>query len=400
MENKNIKIIVLIVAAVLIFAGMYLFAAHQIGRKASVNEADQSKPNGARLLSQNGNELKLKLIFNNENIKSAAGVRYAVLLYKTDEKGNALGESPMDVKAYADNVILGRDNKKYIEKDVIYMAPRYLKGKYKVDIDYLDEAGGRIGSYVAGDVDLSGGDNNFLEILPETCFLQVEGNENSLILTQGIDVKKEENLLITCSVKNSSNEEIAATPSFENFYRNYRLNEKVDQEKTSFGPVLFKAGEVKNVSLPITKALKPQAYDAALYLADASNKQISNKAYAHYIIVGEGATIQNVTLDNNNYAPGGVANITVYYSGSSDDFDFSRFGGTKNMNLTMDIDIADSGNASCISGKKNFNLDVKEISVNKSISVTNDCRNPSVTVAIRGNDGQILDTRTFLRSIR
>jgi len=398
MENKNIKIVILIIVAVVLFIFGYLFMAHRISQRASINEADQAKPNGAKLLSQNGNEFKLGLIFNNENIKNAAGVRYAVLLYKADEKGDTLGESPMDVKTYADNVILGRDSKKYIEKDITYIAPKYLKGKYKLDVDYVDEAGGRIGSFVAGDVDLVGGNDNFLEILPETCFLQIGNDSNQSFLTQGVDVKEEEDLLITCSIKNPSSSKIMAAPNFDNFYRNYRLGELRDQARSSFGTIPFEAGEIKNISLPITKALQPQAYDAALYLVDTSGRQISNKAYAHYIIAGESATVQSVTLDNNSYASGGTAKITVSYSGSSDDFDFSRFGGTKNGNLTMDIDIMDNSNASCISGKKNFNLNVKDISIEESISVTSECHNPSIVVAIRGNDGRILDQRTFLRS--
>ncbi len=400
MQNKNIKTVLLVIFAIGAFVAVTFFYMQEKKESSLTNE--RAMQNSVTVVSQENNVFTLNLTFDNDT-QERSMLKYTVLLYRSDEKGEIVGESPLDVKYYADKISLGESKDKLIKKDISYSAPQYLDGEYILVVEYVNESGRQIKSSIVDKITLHAKNTDFLEIFPDTCILQIEGEKGEKMYThsQGVDVKIEENLILTCTVTNHFDKEITVNPNFENYFRNFTLGEIREQYKVTFGKIAFAPNQTKNISLPITKALLPQAYDAAFFFTDDSQKQLSNRIYSHYVIVGESATIHDVTLDKNHYSSGEIAKTNIYVSGSADGFEFSRHGGTKNKMLNLEIDIRDINNQSCLNEKKTLNLDVtKTTNQEVSIEVGKDCQKPFILVLLRGTNDEVLDARSFLQIIK
>ncbi|MFA5986866.1 MAG: hypothetical protein WC819_05985 [Parcubacteria group bacterium] len=400
MENTKIKMIAIGTLAIVAFFATYFFIAHKNNKE---NIANQFKPNGVSLISQNNNEFTLNLVFNGGDKPGISSIRYVALLYKVSDNGEIMGDSPMDTKSYDDHIIIGKNDGKSITKNISYVAPDYLDGKYVLVVNYLAESGNQIDSFIVGNVNLQSQNTGFLEILPDTCFLQVEGEDPNINHAngQGVDIKRDENIIVTCTVKNHFDKEVTTNVKFKNFFITHELNESVEQEGLTFSTVSFDADVTKNISLSIAKALVPQAYDVGLYLTDTSGTQISNMAYFHYVIAGESARILNATLDSDHYAQNTPITATISYGGSADNFDGARLGGTKNEKLTAEIDVRNQAGQSCLAEEKITDLSTEKIvDTNIVMNATRECANPFIVATIRGKDGVVLDTRTFLRDTK
>jgi hypothetical protein len=396
------KLIALISVILIIIIGAFSFLIYS-GSKKEKSEIAVKKPinaNSATLISQENNVFKIKLDFKGDDKAPKSIVRYYVSLYRANDSKEMLPTSPIDIAKYDDIVVLGSGDAGD-EREVQYSAPDYLKGKYGIVVDYVNEIGVNKGSMALGVFDLNGSYADFLEILPETCSLHIAGEaENkSYTIVQGVDVKSNEDLIATCSIRNHFWKDITTVPKVVNFRRkNFYPEDAVEQEKKTIEPVTFGANEIKQISFSIPKALNPQAYDAALYFFDDHKNRISTKTFFHYVLAGESANINAVALDKRNYASGDSANASLSYFGSADGFSDSRLGGTKNGKMTFELDLMNDKEESCLSEKRFFNTDPSDGKDERSfvLDVKKECKDASVKVIIRGEGGNILEKGIFL----
>ncbi len=237
------------------------------------------------------------------------------------------------------------------------------------------------------------------ELLTETCSLSVSGEKNSKYnLSQGVDIASDENLTLNCSAVNSSSKAVTATPTFETHYRTI-YGEIVPHTEVKNSPILFKAQEKKIVSILLPKALFPQAYDVKVLLNTGETN--SNPIIVHYVIQGASATIQNFSLDANQYNKGDTANISILLSPSADSFPQNRAKsmGTLLSGATMSINISNDKGQSCV---KKIEQDVsdsfdKQILIPAKINTT--CNNYTANVLLKDANGNTLDEKSLVFAV-
>jgi hypothetical protein len=348
----------------------------------------------AQITSQNENKLEIRFDLSNRE-KNQPGVRYAVQLLK-EEKVNEeqINQTLVDEKIY-DEVISLSENQTLV-KSIEYIAPKYLKGDFKLWLIAKNENGMMLALANPGEITLNG-DNQYIEIKSDSCYMRVEGEsgDKKYNLTQGLDVTKDEKIIAVCDVLNHFNEEITFTPKIETHWRS-TFGELVEDSGEVQPSFTIKSQEQKEISITLPKAKDPQAYDAVLKLT-TEEKEISNSAAFHYVLSGNSATIQNLTLDKNYYQKGETAVASFFWSPSADGFPESRLGGTENEKSFLNITIKNNQNQNCIEPfKKEL---TNEPIINYDLNIQNDCLDPSITASIQDPSGNVLDEKVFsLRS--
>ena len=339
----------------------------------------------AKIVSQQRNVFTVSFDLSNRE-GAQPGVRYAVQMVGSD------GHTVVDEKIYPEVVNLDRHTD-YLKK-IDYTAPSYLAGKYRLMLVSRNENGLPLARAFAGEVVLTG-DNQYLEILAPTCFLQVAGEKSNAkyTLDQGVDIAPSETLNLTCAIENHSKYDLVLKSSFATFYRT-TFGKQVEDNKQAQESVGIKAGEKKIFTAPLPKALAPQAYDVKLSLSNEQNVA-SNFLAVHYVLRGEGATIQNLVLDNTVYQKGNLAKATIFWSGSADNFPNSRAGranSTEGMMATVRI-VDEKGNA-CGNDSK-VKIDSLHPKQTIPFAVTRTCITPKVTVTLSNSAGAVLASSSF-----
>ncbi|HLN19282.1 MAG TPA: hypothetical protein VK255_03890, partial [Patescibacteria group bacterium] len=269
----------------------------------------------ASIVSQDAGKFKIGFnLANRDGIQP--DVRYGITLI--EQKGK--DQFVIDQKVYDEVLNLGP--KQILHKEIEYQAPKYLSGKYILLLEARNSDGLVFAMLPAGEVTLTG-DGQYVNLSQEDCYLTIDGDKNGAKynLRQGVDVAKEENIIINCEAQNNFSKDISATPYFQTYYRS-QFGKMTD--KASGTAIKFSQKQKSKVAISLVKAKDPQAYDAEMYLKDASGNQISNSVYLHYVLRGASATIQNIVLDKDSYKAGEVAKLSFNWSGSADSFPGSR----------------------------------------------------------------------------
>lgn len=343
----------------------------------------------AKIISQEKNTIGISFDINNRE-KVQPDFRYGVQLILLEEGGRV---SPVvDQKNYTEVIDLAENET--IHKTISYVAPEYLKGKYRVKIFGENSKGLDLAMNLAGEVTLEGNEQ-YVEIVSDSCYLTVEEDQTGYKygLSDGVDVLKEENLRATCEVFNHFDRSLTLKPKFETHYRS--LSGEIvpvsdgDQSTLSIG-----SREKKSFSFFIPKAQKPQAYDIALTFPDDNGQLISNQVVFHYVLRGIGATIQNLRLDKDYYQKNEVAKASFFWSASADSFYGSRLGASELKKIKLDILIKNNLGEDCnkIFTKDIDNNDNKLRPVELDIPIIRDCANPQILVDIKDEGGNVLDS--------
>ena len=336
----------------------------------------------AALANQASNgELTIAFELNNrEGIQS--NIKYAVNLIQQTENKSIL----MDQKVYDEKITLGQEETK--EKKITYTPPYFLNGTYKLMVEARNSDGLILGMADAGDVLLSGSGES-VTIFQDTCYITVEGEDKHYTLTQGVDIKPEENIYLNCQIENNTKADTVVTPNFITYYRT-TFGKQLDQQVAE--PVSLKKGEKTFKKFLIPKQTTSQAYDAVFSLQDESSNPISEKVTAHYVIAGQSASIHNVQFDKSSYEKNEIAKLSFYYSGSANNFPNSRLGQTEDK-LSVEINITDQKNKACVN---TFTQQLGEESFQKlDIKMDNTCQSPKADVTIKDKDGKILAQSQF-----
>lgn len=232
-----------------------------------------------------------------------------------------------------------------------------------------------------------------VQILPQTCYLQVEGEKGNAkySLNQGVDVKSNENLVINCKTINTRKEDITATPKYETHLRS-TYGDVVSQTGGDMTPILFKSNIETPITLTLPKASNSQAYNVNLGLVDGSEE--SNMVSAHYVLVGSSATIQNLSFNKDYYTKGETATISLMYTPSADNFPGSRYQSEKQSALTTNIKFTNGKGKTCAKDV-NQKIEVYSPKLDIPVSITSNCFNPKVLVTLSDESGKVLDQKDF-----
>ncbi|TAK95533.1 hypothetical protein EPO05_04055 [Patescibacteria group bacterium] len=338
-----------------------------------------------KVVSQEGNRLKISFGMAN-GVGAQPQIHYSIQLTKMDKDGHRF---VIDEQVSDEIFDIGPGEE--VKREAVYSAPDFLTGKYQIWIAAKNNNNLNLGFSTAGDITLSGS-GKYLEVVPETCFLTVGGDAGQKYsLVYGVDVEKTEQLFLNCLVRSHLDQEISATPSFNNFWRN-SAGKKVGSQKLD--PVTFRPDVDTEIKLLIPKADRPQAYDAVLSLLNEKQLPISNGVTMHYVLRGASATIQNILFDKDYYAEGDTARISFFWTPAA-----SAFQGSRKNNAADQVE-AQLSIVVLSNGQKCGEIDTKSITKNEQnlkidIPIVQDCLNPEARVSIKDQRGETLDEGVF-----
>lgn len=336
---------------------------------AQVNVGD------AKIVSQKGNVLNISFnITNRDGVQS--GVRYGVKLIQKTTKSQIL----VDEYIYPEVLSIGANST--IEKNITYTAPANLDGAYTALVLVKNYSGLPLGTGFLGEIKLVSSVDT-VKILPETCSTSTSADKNvsSTPINRGISVSPKENILLTCTVINNSKESVSSVPLYETHYRSL-YGDIAEHQGGDSTPILFKAGEKKSVSLTLPKATIPQFY--SVKVSFKSGKVYSNSVVVNYSLSGLSATIQNFSLDKNSYKINETANISFFWTASSNVKESLSA-------IALEAKITDKRQKECI-------VPVNQLLANTGlvkipVSIIRDCDSPQVSIALKDASGNILDQK-------
>lgn len=262
-------------------------------------------------------------------------------------------------------------------------------GVYELWVVAQTSGGSTLGLGFAGNVTIE--NSRAVAIAPESCELTVSGETDvSYNLYQGVDVATEEDITVSCLVKNYDTKTVTVLPNFATYQRNI-YGEKVETAAGDGETITFTAGEEKRLGLVLPKATEPQAYDTVLSLVDSNTSTtVSNKLVIHYVIQGQGATIQTVNFSAHSYSAKEDVVLTLHWTGSADGFEDSRSGGSENGDVTAVVSVVDGMGATCVAEQS-----VLLTSSPQNIAAPSeiDCIKPAASLQLVAADGTVLDSR-------
>lgn len=340
----------------------------------------------AKIVSQNGNEIKVTLDLFNGGKNIQPDIFYSIKLMEQKETYQTIAET----KNYSDSVDLSAGERAH--KEVVYNASDFLTGNFQVWVEAHNSKGTSLMQAFIGEVELKGS-AGYISIEKDTCNVKVQGEEIEYGPSQGVDISSDETLVGTCLLKNNFPVAKQAGIRFEVRYRSVSGN-IVSNSKGE--DVSFEAGGQKEVSFILPKEKKPQAYEIKMFLVGSDEKKNSNETLFHYVLTGKSVTIQNVSLNSDGYENGSQAKISFFLSSSADSFIDSRKGGTNIEEVFASVEMKNKDGKSCL-GRNEYKIESNFSGViNLDIPVINSCQNPSMVVSVKDKDGNILDSANFL----
>ncbi len=340
------------------------------------------------ILSQESGKIRIALDVVNSGDTAQSDIRYGVNLIKTTGKGQVI------VDTFVANETLAVGAKKVLHKEFVYNAPSALSGSYDLWVISRTTSGLMLGLGSAGTIALSGA-AEYLSIIPESCFLKVVGDDHKYTLLQGVDVKKDETLALSCMVQSHFSRTVSVYPSFETYERT-DSGTLMNMTYPPVADITFGSNEDKEITIILPKPEKPQAYDIGVTLIEKTrNTPVSGKIIAHYVLRGASATIQNASFDSVTYQKGGIITMKLFWTPSADSFPGSRVGkGTEIPGVVVNMDVRDeNGNVCTAPVSKRITADETEIML--TAAATRLCVFPQATISLLDEAGDILDTRTF-----
>jgi len=336
----------------------------------------------SKLISQDKNKFDFSFdLSNGKGIQS--GIGYVVTLIQENENG---GQTLIDEKIYAKNIQLS--DGEVIKEKLEYTAPEYLKGEYDLWVTAKNNNGLSLALADLGKIKLDGTDQ-YLQIINNSCYLKVGGEDIKYGPRQGVDIKQGEILTLNCDVINNFASEIEAIPTVKTHWRS-TSGEQIDDSKKR-DKLSFKPKEKKTIAVDLTIPSDPQAYEIRLGFLDNQGKIVSNEADAHYVLSGLSATIQNISLDKNYYKKGDQAKLAFFWSGSADGFFGSRLGGNDNVSkYYIQINIQDKQGKKCADDVTK-EMDKNKVNLEEQISILSNCEDPTVKISIKDEKGGVLD---------
>lgn len=381
--------------SILSFVSCLFFSQHTVYAKSASPGSDSNEGIIANValtnpqLVQEGTEISVSFTLSNEK-NTQTGIRYGARIVPK-------GSEPLSLAGHEfiqDESLSIAPNTSY-ERKIKFTIPSYLSGEYDLFLVAKNKSGIML-SLIFGGVVTASGNNQYVALKNETCFLSLPSEGNGATrysLDQGVDVSKEEILVLNCEVENRTLLALLSTPRYQIFERT-TFGNRVLAKSSKAEAISLRPNEKKNVQFSLPLPERPQAYDIKASL-ESDQKVPSNEVVAHIVLQGSSATVQNITLDKDSYFSGEKALVTVLLTGSADGFFDSRkkipgFDGKGNLALSLG-----SGGDKC-SGVQKQAIDISKTGKQQiTIDVTRDCRHPFVNLSLTDSNGQKLISEVY-----
>jgi hypothetical protein len=229
-----------------------------------------------------------------------------------------------------------------------------------------------------------------------TCYLTLNTTDTPRYnLTQGVDIDPSETIALTCTIENTTTSELTVTPRLITHKRSL-LGDMVDDRNGSES-ITIGAMSTTTASFPLTHQTVAQSYRVLVDLT--SDTGLESTAFtAHYVISGNSATIQDLSVTNTSPRAGEEIEMILTYTGRADVFPESRFD-TTNLSqqlLFANIQLQNTDGQVCgdIVRESLFTEEVLNTHTIK-YTVTADCDSFTAVVFLDDNNGNTLATNEF-----
>jgi hypothetical protein len=333
----------------------------------------------AKVVSQKENTLNIA--FNITNRTGAQpGLKYAVTLLKQDGQEMKV----FDQRIYDETLSVGADET--VHKEITYVAPGSLRGKYIPTIEVRNSEGFMFQTASLEEVTLQGSAQS-VYIASDSCKLILSSESEKMHgIEEALNVKKDETLKIRCDIESTFQNQKQMIPEFSVYYRSLFGKRMINEKGVQ---IVVGPNQKSTIELDLPKAGEPQLYAATIRLLGQTNNETSNTVQLLYNVPGESAAIQNVQLDKDSYQSGETAKVTVFFLGGDGN------GGVKG---TIDggelvIDIKDGQGNAC--AQTSFEKQKTDLKSEYEIAITKACTDPTVSVSVKGKDGKELAKNIF-----
>ena len=334
-----------------------------------------------KILLQEKNYLEMSFSLSNE-MGVQNGVKYGVQLVEQTDKGSFV----VDEKVYDESLTLAENST--VTKKISYVAPAILNGTYKIFLVSKNESGFSFAYNYAGILKLSGSVKG-VEISPESCTVSIIGDKTNTQykLGQQVNILPTQDLNLVCTAVNGFDKTVESTPVFATTDKTvYGKSISVSEKKLA--SVILKAKESKSFSVIIPKATTPNLYyvNMSLNSGDIS----SNSVGTQYIIRGNMATIENLSLDKDSYRYLDTAKLSLVWNYLAAD------SSATNNSVIFNAVITDGENKECANPyTKTLVQDFANPKIEIPISINKTCYNPTVLVTLKDASGNTLDEKSF-----
>jgi CARDB len=339
------------------------------------------------VVEQRGADFIIEFALENEG-KIEPEVLYGVRVFKPSEFGPAL------VDEYVYPEVLSLDTGEKVAKQITYTAPFALHGEYVLQLVAANKSGLEYGAQTLGTYSIdTGGLAGSITITPEECSVGIEmvnGERVTYGFFEGIDLdSKTEKFFLSCDT-------LTGIPDM------YSADYEV-RERSAFGDVVG-AGSVDwgsytledgSFFMYIPTPEKPQSYLTYVVFKNPEGTEVSNPITFRFVVQGESATVQNISLDKRAYTAGETAQVSVFTSGYADIFEGARGREMQTEeasaeSLMVQVVLMSNGKACSAVQTKSLSEDGTNGFLDLSIPVIEDCPNPTAEVEILSQSGATL----------
>ncbi len=326
----------------------------------------------AQITKQDGHAFSISFdLTNREGVQH--DVDYSVELIQDDN-----GQFVADQNVYLAHLILQEHSSTH--QTITYTAPASLDGTYRMFISSKNASGFPFGVAYVKDVTLVSSSD--VRISPHTCYLTVKEDKKSkhYMLTEGVDIAKDETIHLTCVAENTSDHSVSIIPEYQTRFRS-EYGDNVPHVGGSQDPIVLPQHKTTQFTLELPKATKPQAYSVNISFGASHG---IGSILVHYVLRGASATIQNISLDQNRYAAGDTALVSFMWTPSADGFPDSRAGTSSPSVVSFQAILTNRSGAVC--GELTQSLPPTMV-VHAPLSIAVNCLDPHLSLDLRDVHG-------------
>lgn len=379
----------LITSAFVFFSLFFYSASYAVTTTPSTKSSTTTEGKGvlvasidienAKIVFQDGKTFKISFTMKNGE-GTQTGVKYGVKLFSDDKN-----QSLVDEKVYDESLTLTPNSS--ISREITYTPPANLSGNFVLILNSKNTSNFPFAFSVLGKIKITASIKG-VQIMPETCFLELDGDKNAkhYPVTQILEISEDQSIRLTCTVINNDSKPYSLKPLFNTKYSG-SYGENAPQSGGDDKEVTFAKGEKKSITVALPKGDIAKSYNLKVSLTDGIYN--SNEVSLEYLIKGLSATIQNVSLDKNFYKAGEKAELSIIWFGSG-------FEDYLSPGVSVTTSILNNKGWECSPQKtEEIVKDMTNPVTKLTVDIKNRCEDPHLKIALTDKNGTVLDQKEF-----
>ena len=336
-----------------------------------------------KIVSRSDDGVQVSFAVDNDGSDVQTDVRYFVEAFqKTSEIGSLAWRQTFDEPFVIEP---GRR----VVREFRYRLPDTLDGVYSIRVSVGTSGGFAYDWSEVGTIRTEARDGAIV-VDHGSCFVTVDNGPSRFETGRGVDVGREETLMLHCQVINDR-EPVEVVPDY------------VVRRNTPFGtdtpgvkgePMIVRTGRTE-ILLPVPLPETAGRYDAEIVLKNKT-EPVSAPMYFRFAVQGDSAAIENIGIDRTSYESGDSARVSYVLSGSGDQYIGSRASARQFPMSILSVALFDASGQPCSSAVTadvvGLDATMNERSGALEIPISKKCDPVSVTASLADMSGALLSS--------